>query len=109
MNTTTQTTTHNTTTNKRFAGARLAFSQKLAAQIERAKNNIVAEFRETFKAHEQLLKHVINQADAMAWQTDYPHLFFPLLATEKIQSAVQWQTHQQLILLRDTSAIALAA
>jgi hypothetical protein len=105
---TTQTTIHNTTTNKTFTGARLAFSQKLAAQIERAKNNIVAEFRETFKAHEQLLNHVINQADALAWQTDYPHLFFPLLATEKIQSAAQWQTRQH-FLLSSTSAEALVA
>jgi hypothetical protein len=105
---TTQTTTHNTTTNKTFANACLASSQKLAAQIERAKNNIVAEFRETFKAHEQLLNHVLNQADALAWQTDYPHLFFPVLAAEKIQSAAQWQTRQQ-FLLRSRSADALAA
>jgi hypothetical protein len=92
---TTQTTTHNATTNRTLADTCLASSQKLAAQIERAKNNIVAEFRETFVAHEQLLNHVINQADALAWQTDYPHLFFPSLAAEKIQSAAQWQTRQQ--------------
>ncbi|HEY1662921.1 MAG TPA: hypothetical protein VGI03_10920 [Verrucomicrobiae bacterium] len=106
MNTTT--TSQNPTNDKSFAGVCLAYSQKLAAQIERAKNNITAEFRDTFQAHEQLLQLAIGEADALAWQTDYPHLIFPLLATEKIQSAAQWQTRQQ-SLLRETSPEALAA
>ena len=75
------------TTNQTFANVCLASGGKFAAQIERVKNNIVAEFRETFEAHEQLLNHAINQADALAWQTEYPHLIFPLLAMEKIQAA----------------------
>ena len=47
-------------------------------------------------------------ADALAWQTDYPHLLFPVLATEKIQNAANWKRRQQ-VLLRHHPAYALAA
>jgi hypothetical protein len=78
-----------------FANACFATCQKLAAQVDRVKENFLSEFRETFAAHGQLLNHVINEADALAWQTDYPHLFFPTLALEKVQAAANWKTRQE--------------
>lgn len=86
----------------------LASCQDLAAKIERVKNDIVAEFQDEFKANQQLFLHVINQADALAWQTDYPHLIFPQLAVEKVQAAENWVARQQAI-RRDASAYAMAA
>ena len=85
------------TTNKTFKDACLGTCEKIAQQIRQAKNNILAEFRDTFQAHERLLQLAVTEADALAWQTEYPHLVFPLLATEKIQSAAQWQTRQQFL------------
>jgi len=87
----------NTNTNKEnsFAKACVAGSQKLGAQIERVKNNIVAEFRDNFKTHEALLNNALNQADALAWQTGYPQLLFPALAVERIQAAAQWNARQK--------------
>ena len=73
-----------------FANVCLGYGQKLAAQIERVKNNIVDDFHETFKAHEQLLDRAVGEAEALAWQTAYPQLVFPTLAMEKIQAAAGW-------------------
>lgn len=69
--------------------------QKLLAGIEQAKSKIISEFRPTREAQENLFKQAVNEAEALAWQTPYPHLFFPSLAVEKVQAVAAWQTRQQ--------------
>ena len=81
----------------------LASCQDLVAKIEHVKNDIVAEFQDDFEANQQLFLHVINQADALAWQTGYPHLLFPQLALEKVQSAANWVARQQFVRREDRS------
>jgi hypothetical protein len=39
----------------------------------------------------------LNEAEALAWQTEFPHLVFPILAQEKVQSAANWEAHQQAV------------
>lgn len=92
---TTQTNQTNPAANQTLASVCLAACQKLAAQIERTKENLLTEFSETFAAHGNLLNHVINEADALAWQTEFPQLFFPALALEKVQAAANWKAHQE--------------
>ena len=82
--------------------------EKIVKQVGQVKNDILAEFQGAFQTHEQLLRLAVVEADALAWQTDYPHLLFPVLATEKIQSAANWRTRQQR-LLRGTANYTLAA
>ena len=72
----------------------LASCQKLVAQIEQAKNRLAAEFKDNFKVHEELFRLAMTEAEALAWQTDYPQLFFPTLAMEKVQAVAAWQTRQ---------------
>lgn len=91
-----------------LAAACLASCQKIAAQIEAVKNNLFAEPREIFTASHPLFDRVVAEAEALAWQTDYPHLFFPALAWEKIQNAADWKIRQQ-SLLKNREAYALAA
>ena len=45
----------------------------------------------------QILRSALNEAEALAWQTPYPHLFFPLLAEEKAISARRWAARQEMI------------
>jgi len=59
----------------------LTSCRKLVAQIEQTKDAILAQFRKKFEAHEHLLRLALNEAEAIAWETDFPHLVFPLLAT----------------------------
>jgi hypothetical protein len=86
----------------------LASCRKLLAQIEKTKNAIVAEFRETLGDHEQMLRLALNEAEALAWQTSFPHLIFPTLALEKAQAVAAWHTRQRSI-QRTGSGLGLAA
>lgn len=80
-----------------FGNACRATCQKVLAQIENAKAAIFAESLAVLKGHERILKLVLNEAEALAWQTVYPHLVFPDLAVEKIQSVADWNRHQRLL------------
>jgi len=108
MNTTNAANKNNTTTAKAFTAACIGACEKLANQITQAKDNLVAEFQDKFQNHESWLDLVLFEADALAQQTKYPHLVFPLLAAEKLQVASQWQSRQQSILRRQP-AYAFAA
>ena len=103
---TTESNTKNVSNNQTFKAACLGACEKLVAQIGQVKNNIVTEFK---GVHQTLVQHAIVEADALAWQTEYPHLLFPLLATEKVQTLAQWQARQQLYVRRPSPAYAYAA
>ena len=70
----------------------------IRAQIRNARERILAEARKTAAVQERLLRLAVNEAEGLAWQTMYPQLVFPGLATEKIQRAAQWARRQRRIL-----------
>jgi hypothetical protein len=71
--------------------------QKMVAQIKQAKKNLVQEFGTRLAAHESVLRLALNEAEALAWETNYPHLVFATLAMEKAQAAATWEDRQQLL------------
>ena len=71
--------------------------KKLLNGIKRARNRIANEFHETLETNGQLVQLALNEAEALAWQTSYPHLLFPALAVEKVQAVAAWQTRQQAV------------
>jgi hypothetical protein len=85
-----------------------ALRRQAATLIERARTAIFSEFRRGLEDYEHLLRLAMNEAEALAWQTDYPHLLFPTLAAEKAQAVANWQSHQH-FLKRTRSSLALAA
>src|SRR5690242_16856802 len=78
-----------------FKGTCQASCQRLLTRITRAKATIFGESYRALQAQERLLRLALNEAEAMAWQTAYPHLVFPTLATEKVQAVAAWHTRQQ--------------
>jgi hypothetical protein len=72
------------------------------------KRRVFNEFQGVLSANEQLLRLALFEADVLARQTGIPELVFPLLATEKAQSAARWQFRQK-YLLRNNAGYALAA
>jgi hypothetical protein len=70
---------------------------KLLAGIEQTKGRIAAEFREIVESNQRSFQLALNEAEALAWQTDYPQLVFPALAVEKIQAVAARQTRQQFV------------
>jgi hypothetical protein len=83
-----------TNTNPTLAKVCLDSGRKLVAQLARIRDSIMAEFRDSMKAHEQLLRLALNEAEALAWETGYPELIFPTLAREKAQAVATWEAHQ---------------
>ena len=69
--------------------------RRLPAQIECAKAAIISEFRDGLEEHANLLRLAVNEAEALAWQTDFPHLFFPGLAAEKARAVTNWHVRQR--------------
>ncbi len=71
--------------------------QELVALMEQMKNRLLVEFGKKLKAHESVLRLALNEAEALAWETDYPHLVFATLAREKAQAAAKWEGRQQYV------------
>ena len=80
-----------------FRNACAASCRKILAQITAAKEAIFSESFNALKSREHLLRLALNEAEAAAWQTGYPQLVFPALATEKVQAVVAWDAHQQAV------------
>jgi hypothetical protein len=70
--------------------------------VSKAKQKLLNDYRELVGEHFHLLRLALNEAEALAWDTEFPHLFFPALAVEKAHRAVNW--HQRQRALRGVSA-----
>jgi hypothetical protein len=77
--------------------------KRLLAGIEQAKNRIAGDFQDAMESQEKLFQLALNEAEALAWQTAYPHLVFPVLAAEKMQSVAAWHERQQSLYQRRTA------
>ncbi len=86
----------------------LASCQKILTQVAKVRASVFAESFKALKKHGHLLRLALNEAEATAWQTNYPHLVFPTLATEKVQAVIAWNERQQSI-RRNSSMIELVA
>jgi hypothetical protein len=81
--------------------------RKIRAQIAGVKEAILAESSRAFPAPERLVRLALNEAEAAAWQTRYPHLFFPTLATEKVRAVAAWNARQHSV--RENSPVIVPA
>lgn len=89
---------------KTAARACIASCQKLTAQFERLKANLLDDLKSRLAMPEHWFRLAVEEAEALAWQTEYPHLLFPTLATEKVQAVADWNTRQQFIRQKNSLA-----
>ena len=75
--------------------AHSASARELAVQVASIKSGLVREFGTTLGGNGQLLLSALNEAEALAWQTSYPHLLFPVLAEEKASAVNRWAARQR--------------
>src|SRR5262245_57965018 len=75
----------------------LKLCRKIVDRLEDSKNAIESKFRHAVSGQEHLLHLAMNEAEALAWETGLPHLFFPALAVEKAQAVASWSTRQRSI------------
>lgn len=75
--------------------------------VSNLKEGMLYEYAQLAGEHTRLLRLALNEAEALAWQTDFPHLLFPVLAAEKANTAIAWHERQS-ALRRDTIERAFA-
>lgn len=71
--------------------------RQFLAQVEQTKAALFSAFRPQVAPYEHLLRLALNEAEALAWQTDYPHLLFPTLAAEKAETVTAWHAQQEAV------------
>ena len=80
--------------------------RKVLAQIENVREEVVAEFRDRLDEHKHVLDLAMNEAEALAWESGFPQLLFPTLATEKATAVTGWHQRQQYLRQSATSRLA---
>lgn len=83
--------------------------RKLLSQLDAIKHALISKYRPELNGQETVLHSALNEAEALAWQTPYPHLFFPVLAEEKALAARRWAYRQERIRERFNWTQAFAA
>ena len=73
----------------------LRMNDAIRVAIQHAKDAMLFEHVNRAGEHGRLLRLALNEAEALAWQTEFPHLMFPELALEKAQAAVLWHQRQR--------------
>ncbi len=82
--------------------ARVVSSDAVRLAMQRAKDAVLADYAPRAGQHMGLLRLVLNEAEGLAWRTEFPQLVFPALAVEKAEAAVAW--HQRQTALRRPAA-----
>ena len=96
MNTNNET-LHRSNKNPTLKTACLAVCQKVLKQVQKVKGALLAEYARRLEGQEHALRLALNEAEALAWQTGFPHLVFPELATEKVEALANWKGRQQAV------------
>jgi hypothetical protein len=82
--------------------------RKLVGSMKKVRSAILREFGVALDGNQKVLRLALNEAEAVAWQTPFPHLFFPELAQEKAAAVSLWAARQRLV-SRATRTLRLAA
>ena len=80
-----------------FSRTCLNESELINNALSQTKESLLREYSGKVHSDKRMLSLALKEAEALAWQTEYPHLVFPMLAVEKAQAAVAWHQRQSKI------------
>lgn len=86
---------------------RKVLSDAVRIAVQRAKDAVLFAYADRAGEHARLLRLALNEAEGLAWQTEFPQLVFLTLAVEKAEAAVAWH-QRQAALRRPTAETAFA-
>ena len=81
----------------KVANACVKTCQKMLSQMAKARDAVLAQFRDLAADHEQALRLALNEAEALAMQSGFPQLVFQDLAEEKARGVANWAAHQRAV------------
>ena len=61
----------------------------------RLRSRLIEAFRRETEGFDHLVHLALNEAEALALQTQVPQLVFPMLASEKLQRVAKWVSKQR--------------
>ncbi|MEA3212892.1 MAG: hypothetical protein QOE70_5949 [Chthoniobacter sp.] len=64
------------------------FCRELVASLGKLKLRLQEKYERTLPGRDQLVRQAIDEAEALAWQTTFPHLFLPDLAEARLAEIV---------------------
>ncbi|PWU20910.1 MAG: hypothetical protein C5B50_02855 [Verrucomicrobia bacterium] len=71
--------------------------EAVLARVVAASDSILNESLRVLDAPEKMMRLAIKEAEALAFQTQYPDLVFPDLAAEKIAAVARWTEHERIV------------
>jgi len=71
--------------------------QKVMTSVKSARDSIMTQFRDLAAEYQHALHLELNEAEALAWQTEYPQLVFQDLAEEKVRGFAKWVARQRAV------------
>ena len=74
-----------------------AKSSGFRVRIRRHRESVHRRFPSRSTGQHKLTELVLNEAEALAWQTQFPHLVFPTLADEMAESLAKWRARQEAV------------
>lgn len=80
-----------------FISSCSASCQKLLNKLQLLKKGLLSEFNHRADAQDRMLQLALNEAEALARETGFPLLTFPVLAREKAESVAAWRDRQQAV------------
>lgn len=66
-----------------------AFCQKVVFSIARLKERLHEKYQRAFPAHPALIRQAVADAEALAWETPFPHLVLPDFAELRLAQVIQ--------------------
>jgi hypothetical protein len=78
------------------------------AALARVRGDIEEAYASVKEQAPRIVHLTLNEAEAVAWDSGFPHLFFPDLAEEKLSKAAAWVNRQRIV-RSDINTMALAA
>lgn len=71
--------------------------------LRSARSQIERDFSDLQRQNPRLLRLALNEAEALAWEIELPHLVYPVLAEEKARALFNWRLRQRVIRTNGTS------
>src|SRR5688500_1544650 len=72
-----------------------AARKKLLRAVANLRAKLVRRYERVFPHRAEMVRASIAEAEALAWETSFPHLFLPLLAHEKVSRALATEGAEQ--------------
>jgi hypothetical protein len=82
--------------------------ENIRTALAAVRATIEREFALLLEQEPRVFRLALNEAEALAWETEFPQLIYPALAVEKVNAVAKWYARQRSV-RRSEPTLAFAA